>query len=249
MNRSACLLTLLAALTLGACNTLQRLSEVGTPPKLSQIDNPVQQPGYKPVTMPMPKPEVAQREANSLWRPGARAFFKDQRAARIGDILTVNILIADEAKLDNTTTRTRENSEDADATSILGYEAAGNIAQVLPGAVNPAKLVSFGSSTSKTGRGSVNRKEEVKLSVAAIVTQILPNGNLVIDGSQEVRVNFETRVLTVTGVVRPEDISATNLVNHTQIAEARISYGGRGQLTDVQQARYGQQLFDIVFPF
>jgi flagellar L-ring protein precursor FlgH len=240
---------LLPLLLLGACNTLDRLSEVGGPPRLSQIENPVHKPDYQPVSLPMPRPELAQREANSLWRPGARAFFKDQRATRIGDILTVSISIADEAKLDNATTRTRNNSEDADATSILGYEAAGNIAQVLPGAVNPAQLVSFGSATSNAGKGTVNRKEEVKLSVAAIVTQILPNGNLVISGNQEVRVNFETRILTVSGVVRPEDITATNIVNHTQIAEARISYGGRGQLTDVQQPRYGQQLFDIVFPF
>jgi flagellar L-ring protein precursor FlgH len=195
----------------------------------------------------MPRPEPLQRQANSLWRPGARAFFKDQRAARIGDILTVDITIEDEAKINNETSRSRQASEEADLTNFLGYEAS--LGKVLPEAVNPAALVGLGSAGSATGRGSVNRKEEIKLKVAAIVTQVLPNGNLVVRGSQEVRVNFEVRELTVTGVVRPEDISAVNVVNHTQMAEARISYGGRGQLTDVQQPRYGQQVLDVLLPF
>ena len=147
----------------------------------------------------------------------------------------------------NETSRSRAASEDADLTSFLGYE--GSLAKVLPEAVNPASLVSLGATGSNTGRGSVNRKEEINLKVAAIVTQVLPNGNLVVRGSQEVRVNFEVRELTVSGVVRPEDISAINIVNHTQMAEARISYGGRGQLSDVQQPRWGQQVIEAISPF
>jgi flagellar L-ring protein FlgH len=238
---------LLVVSALAGCSAVDRLANVGQAPPLSNIQNPTQAPSYQPVAMPMPRPEPLQRQANSLWRPGARAFFKDQRASRIGDILTVDITIADEAKINNETSRSRQAAEDADLTGFLGYEAS--LGRVLPEAVNPAALVSLGSTGSNTGKGSVNRKEDIKLKVAAIVTQVLPNGNLVVQGSQEVRVNFEVRELTVSGVVRPEDISAVNVVNHTAMAEARISYGGRGQLTDVQQPRYGQQVYDIVMPF
>ena len=119
----------------------------------------------------------------------------------------------------------------------------------MPSAANPAQLIDLSSGSTVRGEGSVDRREDVELVVAAIVTEVLPNGNLVVAGKQEVRVNNEVRELTVTGVIRPEDISNANRINHTQIAEARISYGGRGQLTDVQQARYGQQLYDIIFPF
>lgn len=232
---------------LGACNMIERMVSVGAEPKMSAIVNPIQARKYKPVVLPMPRERHAVHEPNSLWRPGARAFFKDQRAAKIGDILTVNITIEDEATLDNETSRTRDNSEDSDLTKLLGYESS--LSKILPEAIIPSSLVSLGTKSKSAGTGSIARSESVKLVVAAIVTQILPNGNMVILGTQEVRVNFEKRILTITGVVRPKDISATNIIKHTQIAEARIAYGGAGQLTDVQQPRYGQQLFDVVFPF
>ena len=82
-----------------------------------------------------------------------------------------------------------------------------------------------------------------------MITEVLPNGNLAIFGRQEVQVNFERRDLVVAGVIRPEDITSGNTIAYEQIAEARVSYGGQGQITDFQQPRYGQQLYDIVFPF
>lgn len=237
----------LLSATLSACNIVSRLSNIGQEPKLATIDNPVQLKSYRPVTMPMPAPEPPSHSANSLWRSGARAFFKDQRASRVGDLVTVNVTIEDEAKLNNTTARSRDADEDAQATSLLGIET--RFGEIFPEAIDPTDLVDFGSDSSHTGKGSVDRNETIKVKLAATITQVLPNGNLVISGRQEVRVNFEVRELTITGIVRPEDISATNTVNHEQIAEARVSYGGRGQLSDVQQPRYGQQIFDIIFPF
>ncbi len=246
MARNLALAAAVAA-GLGGCNVLQRLDTVGSPPPLSQIQNPVQTSTYQPVSLPMPSPQRKDRLANSLWRPGARAFFKDQRAQRIGDILTVLVNIEDEAKVNNTTTRSRDNSESADLTKFLGYE--GSLGKILPESIDPTNLVDLGSTTSNTGKGTVDRSETIALKVAALITQVLPNGNLVVQGRQEVRVNYEVRELTISGVVRPEDITATNTINHTQIAEARVSYGGRGQISDFQQPRYGQQIFDIVFPF
>ena len=131
--------------------------------------------------------------------------------------------------------------------NFLGYEAA--LGKVLPEAIDNTSLASLGSTSSSAGTGTVDRKETIDLTVAAVVTQVLPNGNLVIAGRQQVRVNYEVRDLEITGIVRPEDISSINTVAHTQIAEARISYGGAGQISDVQQPRYGQQLFDIIMPF
>ncbi len=235
------------ALTLGACNALTRLSEVGQEPPLTAIQNPAVLHGNQPIAMPMPPPLVVERKPNSLWRPGSRAFLKDQRASEVGDILTVVIEIKDDASISNSTKRSRTAGEDASAASILGYEAS--LAQVLPSAIDPTSLIDLDSSSNTQGAGSVNRDESINLRVAVLVTQVLPNGNLVIAGRQEVRVNFEVRELQVAGLIRPEDITSINTIDYDQIAEARIAYGGRGQITDVQQARYGQQLYDIFWPF
>lgn len=232
---------------MSGCNAFTRLSKVGSQPPLTQIQNPVKAPGYRPVTMPMPTPRSAHHASNSLWRPGARAFFRDQRASRIGDILTVMIEIDDRAETSNTTTRSRKNSEDAGATNFLGLES--RLRGVLPNAVSPARLIDLDSSTSNRGAGTVNRDETIELKIAAAVTQMLPNGNLVIFGRQEVRVNFEVRELQITGVIRRADITNANTISYEKIAEARISYGGRGHITDFQQPRYGQQVFDVLFPF
>ncbi len=235
------------ALTLGACNALTRLSQVGEEPPLTAIQNPAVLHGNQPIAMPMPPPLVVERKPNSLWRPGSRAFLKDQRASEVGDILTVVIEIEDDASISNSTNRSRTAGEDASATSILGYEAS--LAQVWPEAIDPTSLIDLDSASNTQGAGSVKRDESINLRVAVLVTQVLPNGNLVIAGRQEVRVNFEIRELQVAGLIRPEDITSTNTIGYDQIAEARIAYGGRGQITDVQQARYGQQLYDIIWPF
>lgn len=235
-------------LMLGACTTIDRINAVGQAPDMTPIIDPRDRNGDRQITMPMPRPETPVYQSNSLWAAGARSFFKDQRATKIGDIVTVLIDISDKAEVSNQTSRTRTGDETANLTNLLGFEG-GLAGQLLPGGFDPEAAINLGSESSSSGQGSVNRKEKVELTLAAVVTQILPNGNMVLEGHQEVRVNFELRDLAVSGIVRPEDISATNEVKHTQMAEARISYGGRGQITDVQQPRYGQQIVDILFPF
>jgi flagellar L-ring protein FlgH len=253
-------LTMLMCANLAACGTVDRLKMVGKAPPLSPIDTmdtPSREASlaYQTLTDPSAAksastlgnaaPEMQQN--TSLFRSSARAFFADQRANRTGDILTVRIRVDDKAQVDNRTSRSRSNSESAGLPALLGLES--QLSKVLPNAVNPGNLISGDSQSSSSGNGQIQRRDTVNLTVAAIVTSVLPNGNLVIRGRQEVRVNFEVRELIIAGIVRPEDISRTNTIDHTQIAEARISYGGRGQLTDVQQARYGQQIYDALFPF
>ncbi len=248
IRRSGLSFSLLSALALTACqSTLDRIEQIGKAPPLSPIAVAPGEAAGGPVYIPQPPPEIQPQKANSLWRAGSRSFFRDPRAQKVGDILTVSIDIGDQAKIANTTTRTTQSSENANLTNILGFES--KLKGVLPDSVDPASLVKAGSDSNATGTGTVDRSEIITLTVAAVVTEVLPNGNLVIQGQQEVRVNNEVRELVVSGIVRPEDISNINTVKHTQIAEARISYGGRGQLTDVQQPRYGQQFFDIIWPF
>ncbi len=235
------------AIALSGCNALSRLSNVGVEPPLTTIQNPVLAPEYRPVSMPMPAPKPVERNANSLWRTGARAFFKDQRAADVGDILTVVVDLNDQATIENETTRARTSNEDATMPRLFGYEAA--IDAILPEAVDPTNLLDLNAQSNSTGTGEISRKEEIELKVAAVISQVLPNGNLVIHGRQEFRINFEARELQIAGIIRPEDISSTNSIVYEKIAEARISYGGRGQISDLQQPRYGQQVLDIIFPF
>jgi flagellar L-ring protein FlgH len=237
-----------ALFTLGTlasgCSSIDRLSQIGEQPKLTAIENPTTQPGYKPVQMPMPKPEVASYSPNSLWRNGSRAFFKDQRAARVGDLLTVTVNFTDRANIANETQRSRTSKEDSGVTDFLGSQTVTQPLKVLPG-----RILTTDSTSSSDGKGSVNRQEALQTSVATVVTQVLPNGNLVVEGRQEIRVNFEIRELIVAGIVRPEDIQSDNTIDSSKIAQARIAYGGRGQITDVQQPRYGQQVMDVLLPF
>jgi len=221
------ILTAAALLLLGACNTLERLEQVGQPPELRPVENPVERAAYRPVTVPVPPPEaVRSAGANSLWREGARGFFRDQRARRVGDLLTVSVTVEDSASLSN---------EKRD--------------KILPGAVDPSALVGASSDMSNQGRGNVRRQESIDFNLAATIVQVLPNGNMVIDGRQEIRVNFEVREIGIAGIVRPEDITPANTISHEKIAELRVAYGGRGQITDVQQPRYGAQILDIILPY
>ena len=237
------ILTLTA--TLAGCNTMDRLADVGNAPALTAIQDPTAAAGYVPVRMPMPEAIADTYQPNSLYRTSAKGFFKDERAHRIGDILTVIVTIDDSAQIDNATQRSRNSTNTAGMGGILGAA----VTTATAGAVDTSDAVDFTSGIKDAGNGSVNRSESLQTSVAAVITQVLPNGNLVIEGHQEVRVNFEVRDLVVAGIVRPSDIQANNTIPSSKIAEARIAYGGRGQITAVQQPRSGQQVLDAILPF
>lgn len=241
-------LGLLLGTMLSGCNTWSRLSTIGKEPELAPIENPVTQPNYQPVSLPMPVQPDQSSGANSLWAKGSSGFFKDQRASKVGDIITVNISAKDGATMKNKTEQTRDtNSDTVNVGSFFGYEDYTK--DYLPDAVNPGNLVNVVSDHDISGEGKIDRSENINMTMAGVVTQVLPNGNLVIEGSQEIRVNYELRQLTVRGVIRRADITSDNSIDSSKIAELRVSYGGKGTISDVQEPRYGRQLIDILSPF
>ncbi|WP_411286623.1 flagellar basal body L-ring protein FlgH [Phenylobacterium sp.] len=240
-------LALAALAPLTACSTVveavkgPELAPVGYPAALV----PREQSLMMLASVREPLPQAA--SANSLWRSGARAFFVDQRAGRVGDILTVQIDIDDSAKTINSSTSSRSSGVTAGVPHFFGLEST--LGKILPGGFDPANAIETASKSANTGAGAVNRAEKITLTIAAVVTGMLPNGNMMIQGTQEVRTNAELRQLTVSGIVRPEDISSSNTIRHTQIAEARISYGGRGDISRVQKTPAGQSLVERFSPF
>jgi len=224
-----------------------RLTEVGQPPKFKPVSGSDE---YYAMTSPGGLPAEVERrrpvDDASLWAAGRKSLLGDHRAGKRGDILTVVIEIDEEAEMENSSDRSRSSSSSIAVPNVLGIPQ--RLVRDLPGPT-PDTLVDNNSVTDHSGDGSTKRKEKLTLRVAATVTQVLRNGVLQIEGSQEVRVNFELRELLVSGYVRPEDISRQNEITYDKIASARISYGGRGQITDVQQPPYGQQITDIIMPF
>ncbi|MEM9059216.1 MAG: flagellar basal body L-ring protein FlgH [Pseudomonadota bacterium] len=240
---------LFIALALAGCNG--QLDSIGRPPPISAPGAP--QPVIDP---PIParlalRPQLPVHSdtkiTGSLWRSGPQSLFGDRRAKSVGDILTVTIEIEDTAEFSNSTTRDRSGSDEVAVTAAYGLTKIADT--VLSGGNTLDPAVSASGTQSSSGAGQISREEEVNLRLAATVVNVLPNGHLVIRGSQEVRVNFELRDLQIAGIVRPEDISRQNVITYDKIADARIAYGGRGQVTDLQQPRIGQQVVDLISPF
>ncbi|WP_172330253.1 flagellar basal body L-ring protein FlgH [Mangrovicoccus sp. HB161399] len=235
---------LACALAIGGCG---RFDHFGKPPSFSDADAGREHLAMSVPGLPQRLEKVKPVDQASLWSGARNSLLGDRRAGEPGDILTVVIEIDEKAEISNTTDRSRSASESFSMGSLFGLPE--NLQRVMPSGSDAKEPVSVDSSSSHSGDGSVKRNEKLELRIAATVTDSLPNGVLRIQGSQEIRVNFEIRELLVTGYVRPEDISRLNEVPYDKIASARISYGGRGQITDVQQPRYGQQLSDILLPY
>ncbi len=227
---------LLAVAGLSGCGT--NLKEIGREPALSPVGSGIET-GSTSVYR-YPETPSAPVKRFSLWDDKQSRLFTDPRALQAGDILTVKIRINDRARFKNESDRSRTTNRTLTGSLEADWEGVGT-----SGALDAG----IGSKTSTAGAGATERSESIDLNVAAVVTDVLPNGNLMIKGSQEVRVNAELRVLTIAGIVRPSDIGGQNTISYERIAEARISYGGRGRLTEVQQPPYGQQFLDQVLPF
>jgi flagellar L-ring protein precursor FlgH len=237
----------LAALVLAALVSCGRLETVGRAPAFTPTEGSNEYFAMTSAGLPAETQAAAGEERASLWAAGPASLLGDRRAAIRGDILTVVIEIDERAEISNATDRSRSGRERMGIPSLLGIPERLN--EALPDGASLDPAVELNSSGSYSGEGSVSRREKLTLRIAATVVEVLPNGVLRIEGSQQVRVNFEMRELIVTGYVRPEDISRQNEITYDKIAAARIAYGGRGQITDVQQPRYGQQAADLLLPF
>jgi flagellar L-ring protein FlgH len=236
-------LLLACVLLLGGC--ADQVKDFAREPYLTPVGAGLTPNRVGTLTEPPPGPAAAPpRPGNSFWQDTSIDLFRDPRAMRVGDVVTVKISIRDKASLDNTSERSRDSKRNLNFDG--GYELN---YPFLKGKGDGKIDANVNSGTSTKGQGAITRSESIELLVAAVVADVLPNGNLVISGSQEVRVNFELRVLSVAGVVRPRDIATDNTISYDKIAEARISYGGRGRIMEVQQPGWGHQLVDLLSPF
>lgn len=246
MSYSRLCLLLIIILFLAGCSIFRQLREVGNPPKINEV-NIYDKEELKALTSKKNGHANSTVASNSLWTPNSKTFFfRERKAKEVGDILKIKVVIQDEAKLDNKTSKSRSSGTDLGIKNLFGLEK--QVARKNKD-IDPSKLIGLGSSSKGSGDGKIDRKETIKTTVAATIVKVLASGNLVIKGSQEIRVNFELREITIAGIVRPEDIGSDNSVELGQIAEARVSYGGRGQITQYQQDPYGKQVLDIISPF
>lgn len=242
--RPAFAATLATILLLSACG---RTDHIGKPPSFTANTQTPEHVAMLSPGLPLFTQDERRVDQASLWSGDSNSLLGDRRAVSKGDILTVVIEIDDKAEISNGTSRSRGGSESLGVPQLLGLPQ--RIDRKLPAGASMGDAVSLDSSSNSSGQGSVSRKEKLTLRIAATIVDVLPNGVLSISGTQELRVNFEMRELLVSGYVRPEDISRQNEITYDKIASARVSYGGRGQITDVQQPRYGQQLLDVILPF
>jgi len=238
-----CLAAVPLLFSMGACSSVH---EAMSGPRMSNMSYPAALVPEDPRTL-TPMPERTPASANSLWRVGARTFFNDQRARTVGDIVTVLVTINDSAQTSNAATGTRTNSYSAATPNVFGLESY--LGKALPSGYNSSKALGTSSTASDAGSGTIKRSEVITLTIAATVSGVLPNGNLIIKGTQEVRTDRELRQLSVEGIARPEDISAENTIKHSQLAEARISYGGTGDQTAMTRPPATQSLMERLSPF
>ncbi|MCE2716244.1 MAG: flagellar basal body L-ring protein FlgH [Pseudomonadota bacterium] len=262
---------LLLSLLLPGCNLATKLSTIGEPPQMTQIKDPRDVPGYEPVHMPMPEAMPAPERTNSLWQTGSRAFFKDQRAGKVGDVVTVVVEIDRSQNMQMTPNIQRQSSLNSSVSEVLGhaFPIQKRLSKALPGKHgqdgdlsqnNPAansntpsgltgNWVGVTSNPTHSSTASYDVKDKINFTMSAVIIQVLPNGNMVIQGREEVRLVNELREVELKGVVRREDITSSNKVHSQKIANLRISYGGRGDLSDAQQAPWGQQYLNKLLPF
>lgn len=230
---------------LSGCSGLNEVKTAVIGPQLSEAED-LSDPKEQERKTPLPVAMVEKPNKNSLWQPGARSFFKDQRASRPGDILTVVVNVSDSAVMNNASQKSRSSQNKSALNKLAGSETG--LHKYIPG-ITPSSVLDTLSTPSHSGKGAINRSEQIKIEVAAMVVGVMPNGNLAIKGEQEIMVNSELRKLFVSGIISRADIEPGNLVNSRRMSQARIYYGGEGEIQDVQQNKWGNKLIEAINPF
>ncbi|GAA6176196.1 flagellar basal body L-ring protein FlgH [Sulfitobacter pacificus] len=230
----------LPLLMLGAC---AQFEENRNPEVSNLVLDPSSMNEVNRISVPMAPPAVKlppkRAEAASLWSNTTTSYFTDRRATDVGDLVTVLIEIDDRAQLQNKSGRSRGAKQEVGDPDILNFDLS----------TNSGKLLELESSSESNGEGSIRRNEAISLRVAALIIEKLPNENYVIAGRQEVKVNSELRELRIAGIIRGADINVNNTIDYDKIAEARISYGGRGQISAVQSPRVGEDVLEVILPY
>jgi flagellar L-ring protein precursor FlgH len=241
------LLALCCLAALAGCDTLDHIQQ---PPQFSSPGAIKQIPPTNYASEPVAAAsdiDTRPGTTGSLWRPGARTFFRDPRARGVGDLLTVAVNLQEQAEFANDTTLSRTTANGMSISNLFGIGTL--IGHIIPGVANTNPSINTSGSDATTGQGDIKRSENIVVSVATTVVQVLPNHNFEIAGSQEIRLNNELRQLQIRGIVRPEDISSENTISSERVAEARIEYGGRGVSSDLQRPTWGQDVLTRVAPF
>jgi flagellar L-ring protein precursor FlgH len=249
MNKFIIIIIAITSLT-SCSDTIDKIKRVGKSPAFADLELPSSEEDEDELERYQEREveqRAHQRKTNSLWQPGATKFFHDSRAWRIGDIIKVVVVINDQASLNNSTQQNRTGSDNMGIPSLFGKSKA--ITSTLGPTAVASSLLSTNSARANKGSGTITRQEAINTQIAAVVSKVLPNGNLIIQGHQEIKVNHELREIKIAGIIRPKDIASDNSIQTNQIAEARISYGGRGVVSDVQQPKVGSQIIDIISPF
>lgn len=249
---------ILVPLVLSNCS---KIATVGEPPQMTHIKDPREVPGYEPIQMPMPEPTLASdRPTNSLWQTGSRAFFKDQRAGKVGDVLSVEVMVDRTQYMRMNPDIERTSTSKTVVNAAMGLTApmqrlAKNAIKTLTGKAPPKAasasptLADMSSTPVQKATATYDVQDKMQFTMSAVIIQILPNGNMVIQGREEVRLINELREIEIKGIIRREDINSNNKISSQKIANLRISYGGRGDLSDAQQAPWGQQYLNKLLPF
>ena len=222
---------------------------LGTPPALP--DNWSTARTYSsPAPTSRPRPQMSRTEnadATSLWSSSPKSLFGDRRASQYGDLLTVVIEIDDEAEITNSVAQSRQADQGFSIGALFGLPEL--VTPALPGAANLTPAVDLSRGSSINGNGNIKRQEKMTLRLAARVVDVMPNGYLSLAGRQEIMVNNEVRYLQVTGLIRTQDISRLNTITYDKIAEARVFYGGQGQVSDSVRPRSGNKVLSKLLPF
>ncbi len=236
LNRVLGIIIILMLIASSGCAKKQ-MSNVVPKPSMSERNN-------------MPSPETLFASLppaeGSLWTDSGNLLFIDQKARRVGDTVIVDIVENSSSKIGANTTVSKENSLEANLPDFMGYMAWLKAKNPL---LDPDDLISSEFKHESEGAGASDRSGQITASIGAIVTSVLPNGNITIYGQREMKVNNEAQYITVSGIVRPKDIDSDNRVKSTYLADARIEYSGRGVIADAQKVGWFTRALAFIWPF